>query len=219
MAVVEASIEEAIVGGTFPEGASLTEADLAAALGVSRSPVRDALKRMAHKGLVESRGRRGFSVVRFSRDQIADFFGVREVLEGLAARLAAERIGDDDLGGLRGHLDRVEREIASRPDVGYPASEADFHWRIAFAARSPQLDAAMEPIQARLRLLRRRSGATRERTMQALSEHRAILSAIERRDADEAEALMRAHIRMARDNLIRSDEMLAGGSLRDALKA
>lgn len=202
VAVVEDAIEEAILDQKLVEGAPLTEADLAAALGVSRSPVRDALKRLAHKGLVESRGRRGFSVAAFSRDQIADFFGIREVLEGLAARLAAERMRDDELAGLRRHLDHAERELASKRDLGYPAAEGDFHSMIARAARSPQLDAAMEPIQARLRLLRRRSGAVRERARQALTEHRAILSAIERRDADEAEVLMRAHIRLARGNLL-----------------
>ncbi|OFX27841.1 MAG: hypothetical protein A2Z07_01740 [Armatimonadetes bacterium RBG_16_67_12] len=207
VAVVEDAIEEAILDQKLPEGGALTEADLAAALGVSRSPVRDALKRLAYKGLVQSRGRRGFSVATFSRDQIADFFSIREALEGLAARLAAERIRDDELAGLRRHLDHAEREQASKRDLGYPAAEGDFHWMIARAARSPQLDATMEPIQARLRLLRRRSGATRERARQALTEHRAILSAIERRNADEAEILMRAHIRMARGNLLSPGEL------------
>ena len=202
VAVVEDAIEEAILDQRLAEGEALTEADLAEALGVSRSPVRDALKRLAHKGLVESRGRRGLSVAAFSRDQIADLFGIREVLEGLAARFAAERIQDDELAGLRRHLDQAEREGVSRRDLGYPAAEGDFHSMIARAARSPQLDAAMEPIQARLRLLRRRSGAVRGRARQALAEHRAILSAIERRDADEAEVLMRAHIRVAWGNLL-----------------
>lgn len=201
-AVVEAAIEGAILEQQLPEGTPLTEADLAAALGVSRSPVRDALKRLAHKGLVESRGRRGFSVVAFSPDQITDFFSIREVLEGLAARLAAERIRDDELAGLRRHLDHAERELASKRALGYPAAAEDFHGMVARAARSPQFDAAMEPIQARVRLLRRRSGAVKERARQALAEHRAIFSAIERRDADEAEVLMRAHIRMARANLL-----------------
>lgn len=210
VAVVEDAIEEAILDQRLPEGAALTEADLAAALGVSRSPVRDALKRLAYKGLVQSRGRRGFSVATFSRDQIADFFGIREVLEGLAAKLAAERMQDDELAGLRRHLDHAERELASKRGLGYPAGEGDFHSMIARAARSAQLDAAMEPIQARVRLLRRRSGAVRERARQALSEHRAILSAIERRDADEAEVLMRAHIRVAWGALLGPGESSSG---------
>jgi DNA-binding GntR family transcriptional regulator len=127
---------------------------------------------------------------------------LREVLEGLAARLAAERIQADELHRLHRHLDGAERHLASPDPCGYPAGEGDFHGTIARAARSPQLDAALAPIQARLRLLRRRSGAAAERARQALVEHRAILSAIERRDPDEAEVLMRAHIRMARANLL-----------------
>jgi DNA-binding GntR family transcriptional regulator len=199
--LVEAAVEDAIASLRLADGAPLIESELAAALGVSRSPVRDALKRLAHKGLVETRGRRGFAVATFSQDQISDFFSLREVLEGLAARLAAARMTDSEVADLRRYLEGIARDLAARRDQGYPADDQDFHALILRGARNTQLDAAMQPIQARVRLLRRRSGAASRRAREALTEHRAILDAIERRDADEAEALMRAHVRMARDNL------------------
>jgi DNA-binding GntR family transcriptional regulator len=199
--LVEAAIEDAIVAGVVREGAALAEAELAAALGVSRSPVRDALKRLAHKGLAESRPRRGMVVAQFVSDEVADFLDLREALEGLAARLAAQRMSEDEIKGVRQHLDAVERQIGAGAR-GYPSGDDDFHARILRGARSRQLQGTMEAIQARIRLLRRRSGATRERARPALTEHRAILAAIAARDPEAAEAGMRQHIRNARANLI-----------------
>jgi DNA-binding GntR family transcriptional regulator len=199
---VESAIEAAILERSLPDGTALTETDLAAALGVSRSPVRDALKRLAHKGLVENRGRRGFAVVAMSPAQVADFYSLREVLEGLAARLAAERMDGAQAAAVGRHLDDVERQIRARAGQGYPSQEEDFHALILRGAASPQLNAAMQAIQAKTRLLRRRSGAAAGRARDALAEHRAILDAIARHDADEAEAMMRAHVRMARSTAV-----------------
>ncbi len=199
--LVETTLEEAILSGQLPGGSALAESDLAQALGVSRSPIRDALKRLAHKGLVEARPRRGMVVASFSQDQIQDFFHLREALEGLAARLAAERISAEEIQGLRRHLDTVEREMGTGGSRGYPSGDDDFHVRILRGARSRQLEGTMEGIQSRVRLLRRRSGAARRRARQAMAEHHAILTAIEARDAAAAEAGMRQHIRNARENL------------------
>jgi DNA-binding GntR family transcriptional regulator len=203
--LVEIALEQAILDDRLPEGSPLAEADLAVALGVSRSPVRDALKRLAHKGLVEVRPRKGVSVATFSPAQISDFFDLREALEGLAARLAAERMSSEDIARLRIHLDHVEDELAApaaRRPRGYPAAEEDFHARILHGARSLQLAGVMTAIQPRVRLLRRRSGAVHQRAEQAPAEHRAILAAIEARDPAAAEAGMRQHIRNARESLL-----------------
>jgi DNA-binding GntR family transcriptional regulator len=210
VSVVEASIEQAILGGRLTDGDPLTEAALAAALGVSRSPVRDALKRLARKGMVEARGRRGFAVATIDPDRVMDFLGVREALEGLAARLAAERMPDDDIALLRGHLDDVDRALRAGTFQGYPEADEDFHAMVLRGARSEQLSSAMEPVATRTRLLRRRSGARPDRARQALAEHRAIAGAVARRDPDEAEALMRAHVRMAKEHLL---AMIRGDAL------
>lgn len=199
--LVEIALEQAVHDERLPEGSPLVEADLAVALGVSRSPVRDALKRLAHKGLVEMRPRKGAIVATFSSAQISDFFDVREALEGLAARLAAERMSAEEIARLRSHLDRVQDELSSGRH-GYPPLDEDFHARILQGARSHQLAGAMRAIQSRVRLLRRRSSAMQQRAGQALAEHQAILSAIESRDAPAAEAGMRQHIRNARENLL-----------------
>jgi len=199
--LVEAALEEAILTGTLDGASPLAEADLAKALGVSRSPIRDALKRLAHKGLVEARPRRGMIISRFAPDQIEDFCDLREALEGLAARLAAERMQAEEIEALRQHLASVERQVAAGESRGYPSGDDDFHARILRGARSRQLQGTMEGIQARVRLLRRRSGSTRERARLALAEHRAILAAIASRDPAAAEAGMRQHIRNARANL------------------
>jgi DNA-binding GntR family transcriptional regulator len=200
--MVEASLEDAIITGRLAEDLVLTEADLASALGVSRSPVRDALKRLVHKGLVVARPTRGLAVAVIPADQAGDLFSVREVLEGLAARLAVERMTDAEISAARQHLDTIERQLRDARRRGYPEREEDFHTLIHRGARTRQLDDAAEPIRARLRLLRRRCRAVATRGFPALEEHRAVLDAIERRNPDQAEAMMRAHIRMAREALL-----------------
>ncbi len=147
------------------------------------------------------RPRKGVIVATFSPAQVSDFFDLREALEGLAARLAAERMSAEEIARLRVHLDPVEDELSSGRR-GYPALDEDFHARILQGARSHQLAGAMRAIQSRVRLLRRRSGAMQQRAGQALTEHRVILASIESRDAPAAEAGMRQHIRNARENLL-----------------
>ena len=188
--------------GRLAEGLVLTEADLASALGVSRSPVRDALKRLAQRGLVEARPTRGFAVATVPVDQAGDLFSVREVLEGLAARLAAERMTAAEISGAGRHLDTIEQHLRAARQRGYPEQDEGFHTLIHRGARDQHLEHAMEPIHARVRLLRRRCRAVATRGPAALDEHRAVLGAIERRDPDQAEAMMRAHIRMACEALL-----------------
>jgi len=200
--LVEIALEQAILDERLPEASPLAEADLAVALGVSRSPVRDALKRLAHKGLVEVRPRRGVSVAAFSPAQISDFFDLREALEGVAARLAAERMSSEDIARLRVHLDRIDDDLMARRSYGDPSAEGDFHAQILHGARSQQLAGVMMAIQPRVRLLRGRAGAAHQRAEQTLAEHRAILAAIEARDPAAAEAGMRQHIRNARESLL-----------------
>jgi DNA-binding GntR family transcriptional regulator len=200
--MVEAAIETAIMSGRLGEGATLVETDLAAALHVSRSPVRDALKRLAHKGLIEPRSKRGYSIATFSYDQVADLLNLREVLEGLAARLAAERMTDEDIADVRRHLDAVDRAVAATPDRAYPEDDEDFHARIHRGARARELESTMAPVHTRFRLLRRRIRTTVSRGPEATAEHRAVLTAIEHRDPEQAEAVMRAHIRMARSSFL-----------------
>jgi DNA-binding GntR family transcriptional regulator len=202
--MVETTIEQAIMAGRLSEGLVLTEANLASALGVSRSPVRDALKRLAQKGLVQPRPTRGFAVATVPVDEAGELFSVREVLEGLAARFAAERMTDAEISGAGRHLDGIELRLRSARQAGYPEEDEDFHTLIHRGARAQHLEHAMEPIHARVRLLRRRCRAVATRGLAALEEHRAVLGAIGRRTPDQAEAMMRAHIRMACEALLAS---------------
>ena len=191
---------EAITSGEFQPGERLSEAKLARELGISRGPLREALGRLEGK-LVTRTPRIGVSVIQFERSDLEQLFFVREALEGMAARLAAERMRETQLDALEDML----RQHADRP--GLAAGEVyhqrsiddDFHFAIVDAAGSERIkQLLLDEVYYQLRIHRLRSSTRPGRARAALDEHREILKALQSRDPDLAEARMRAHIRNAR---------------------
>jgi DNA-binding GntR family transcriptional regulator len=191
-----------IIRGVASPGSSLQEAELSRRLGMSRTPLREAIRRLSEEGLVEVLPYRGARVVRLDGRQLHELFDVREAVEGLAARLAARR-------AARPHLDRTRQVLrarlrqVSRAGAQYRAPALDFHQEIVKAAGNRLLADVARRLYARLWLARTVSGAFRERAAGAAREHLEILDAIARRDGDAAERLMRQHIRRSRENLLR----------------
>jgi DNA-binding GntR family transcriptional regulator len=192
-------LTQAIVSGEFAPGERLSEADLARRFGISRGPIREALGRLEGK-LVTRMPRVGVSVIKLSREKLINLFAVREALEGMAARLAAERMTDAEIADLdqlleqhRGHAD-----VASGAAYYQAGQDDDFHFRIVRAARNEQLEhMLLEELYFKLKLYRYRLSSNPGRPLRALAEHRTIVEAIGSRDADAAEAAMRMHIRSA----------------------
>src|SRR5262245_58599844 len=181
---------EAIVSAKLPPGAIVSEVALAKQLEVSRTPVHDALRQLAKDGLVEQRAGRRAIITTFSKEDVHDIFEMRKLLEGEAARRAAERIDRATLAKLRAMSD----ELNSNPDrTDYLSRWADFdeafHEAIAKASGSPRL---WQDI-VRYRLLHRgfnKLAATVDSLQQAMVEHTQILDALEKRDGDAASRLM-----------------------------
>lgn len=195
---------EAITSGEFEPGQKLSESQLARQLGISRGPLREALGQLEGR-LVRRTPRLGVRVVDFGRDELEQLFLVREALEGMAARLAAEHFGNRDLDQLSGLLDRHAQQPALAAGQVYvqKSQDEDFHFMIARAARCPQLERLLlNEIYYQLRLHRLKSSAQPGRAQAALREHREILSALQGRDPDLAEDAMRKHIRNARYNAL-----------------
>lgn len=190
-------IKSAIVDGELPQGTKLTEDDLAQRYGVSRGPLREAIRKLESLQLIVRIPRSGMHVVRVTRQMMRELYEVREVLEGLAARVAAESMPEHEINELHALLNRHETHIRQHRGKTYLLEEGDldFHIRIARASRNEWLsDLLGSKIYQLLRMCRQRSSKAPDRPLRALEEHRRVLEAIENRDPQLAELLMRRHI-------------------------
>lgn len=148
-------IEERIVTGVYPPGMRLDEQELAAAFGVSRTPIREALIQLASIGLVDIRPRRGATVPEMSADRLCEMFEVMAELESMCGRLAARRILPAELARLRdAHQACEEARDAGKPDLYYQLNEV-FHRRIYEASHNGFLAEQATALHRRLRPYRR----------------------------------------------------------------
>jgi DNA-binding GntR family transcriptional regulator len=199
---VYVGLKQAIMGGSIKPGERLREIDLAARYGVSRTPVREALKRLGTEGLVVDVPGRGLAVTKPSPEQIMDAYLVREVLEGLAARLAAERAIEMDRKRLAVLLRQIENAIAVE-DTHRAISLSNEFDRVLFqATRSQGLLAMIEAARASQGRLLRMSLQYPGRLAQSAEERAEILEAILHGDPEAAERATREHLRRARETRI-----------------
>jgi len=199
---VFAIIEEAVLSGKYKKGESLTESRLAAELGVSRTPIREALTQLENEGLVELVPNKGAVVTGISQKDIQDIYTIRIMIEGLAARWAAENIGEADLRDIEEAID-LEGFYTAKGDIArLMGLDSNFHQVIYRAAKSMPLQHMLHTFHHYIQHARSQSIAAPGRAERALAEHKAILAAIRERDGDKAESLMADHIRNASLNLI-----------------
>jgi DNA-binding GntR family transcriptional regulator len=194
-------LTEAILQGELPLGSKISEPLLAQRYGVSRGPLREALHRLQERHLITRSANHGARVVEATPETMNAIFQVREVLEGLSAREAAMRITEPELRALRDGVRQHEAELEGRRPGQHNAlrsSDRDFHFAIAQASRNPLLIQllCLELYQL-LRLYRSRNDSP-ELRRQAYLEHKRIYDAIEDRDPELAELMMRRHIARAR---------------------
>ncbi|MCO5093127.1 GntR family transcriptional regulator [Bosea sp. (in: a-proteobacteria)] len=190
--------------GDIKPGQRLLEADLAQQLNVSRTPIRDAIRRLISEGLVTIAPSRGVMVIELSKQQVREIYALREVLEGAAARLAAQFATKEELAILR-------QALESSANIVEPARYADFntvfHQAIHDAAHNQYLALALNQLANSLALLPGTTFQAPGRLPVAKQEHMAMLEAIESRDQDLAELLARKHIRQA--HMTRANMMFA----------
>jgi DNA-binding GntR family transcriptional regulator len=191
-----------ILSGDLKANSSLREQTLAEELGVSRTPVREALRRLDEAGLVTFEANRGARVVEWTIDQVRETYVVRAELESRAAELAATRISTAELDTLERLIEAMEPLVTAVEDVGISELarlNADFHRTVVAASRSPQLMALTSSV-GRVPLMaaafRRHGGQYRARSNH---QHRDILTALSSGDALWAAAAMRSHILGARN--------------------
>ena len=193
----------AIHAGQLAPGAVLNEVAIAQELGVSRGPVREAIRRLQGVQLVERVAYLRARVIELTASAARELFEMREALEGMACRLAALRMGDADIERLSDDLEAARATDQAYPDQRIRTSTRfDFHNRIAIASGNSRIHAMLAgDLRHLLRLYRLRSGAIPHRKDHAFTEHWQVVRAIRARDADLAESLMRSHVRRAAEQL------------------
>jgi DNA-binding GntR family transcriptional regulator len=188
-----------VLSGDLAPGARLGQVELAERLGISRTPVREALRRLSGESLVDFHPNRGFRVADLGLDAVLRRLEVRAIVEPGIARLAAERRTARDLGALRR---TIAREARAKTATAVHDASRDFHVALARATQNDELVRTLESlwlVEVGRRLLARRSAA-QDWVAPDVADHEAIAGAVERGDGERAAALMSTHIGEARQH-------------------
>lgn len=181
-----------IIRGEFPPGVPMREVELAESLGVSRTPIREALRLLYGERLVTRQPTGGFAVASMDESEMREVCSVRAVLEGLAAREAAAKIDDAELDTLSSLIEQMEELKTDSTELAQVGSE--FHRRIEVAADNSWLQTSLVQLRGHIDRYRQVSTAMAGRAEAAVKEHHLIYCALASRQADTAEQAMRAHI-------------------------
>jgi DNA-binding GntR family transcriptional regulator len=187
-------LEAAIITGELASGARLSEQAIATSMGISRGPLREALRRLEGRGLIERIPNIGARVTALLTQSLEDVLLIRESLETLACRLAAQKITDAELKALETILKRVKAR--TQADRTYHQSpDQDFHLGIILASKNQKLISILrDDVYYLMRFHRYRSGGRPGRRPSVSNEHQAIFDALSERSPDKAEATMRQHL-------------------------
>ena len=200
------ALQTAIIRGDIPPGSRVGETELAERFGTSRGPLREALRRLESRKLVERTPHVGIRIASLTHAALIEIYYVREALEGMAARLAAMHMTAAEVAGLRELLAEHERDEALQADTAYFQQEGDldFHYRIISGSHNRALtELLIGELYHLVRMYRQQFSAYANRPQKAFGEHLRIVEAIEARDGDLAEMLMRRHVSSARQNIER----------------
>jgi GntR family transcriptional regulator, rspAB operon transcriptional repressor len=204
-------LKSAIVDLRLAPGDPLREATLADQLGVSKTPIREALTRLEQEGLVETTSFKGAVVTGYSRQDLLEIYELRELLENAAARTAAESMADAD----RDRLDRICRESRklkkNHDAAGLAALISAFDDVLFEQVRNSRIRALIENLRAHLTRIGHLTAEIPGRIEASVDEHEKIVQAIAARDPELAERQMREHIRSVRDDQLRA----LGGAVRE----
>jgi DNA-binding GntR family transcriptional regulator len=199
---VHSRLRAMITTGAIPLGTQLDENTLAAELGISRTPIREAIGKLVEEGLVEYRPYRGNFVRTFTVKQVDDLFEVRKTLEGLAVRLTITQLTETHLATLREILDDIEAALRRRDLTEYGIADGRFHEAIARIAGNESLIEVLDRLGAQIQVVRTIANRDPEVVERTAFERPRILAALEARDTAEAVDLMEAHIEGVRQSVV-----------------
>lgn len=201
--VVVDNIRQAIISGEFPAGMRLMELQLAEEMGVSRTPVREAIRKMELEGLVVMIPRRGAYVADISIKDINEVYEIRTALDVLAAGLAAERIDDDEIKEMKQLLDADKPLVAAKDYPKIIENDTAFHDVIYKASRNKRCMNIISNLREQITAIRGRSMPYPGRLETMLKEHENIYEAIAQRSVDKAQKAVRTHMENAERTLLK----------------
>ncbi|GAB3016000.1 GntR family transcriptional regulator [Bowmanella dokdonensis] len=195
-------LRQDIVEGSIASGAKLSETELSTKYAVSRAIIREAINRLESCHLVERKANVGARVVSLTAEGLVELYQVREALEGMAARLAAQNMTEEEIAGLNALLSSHFQEVKGGESYYQEAGDVDFHYRIVLGSKNKHLISVLiNGLYHLVRMYRVQLGMAGPRVTTAFDEHRHIVRAIANRDAELAEMLMRRHILYSRNNI------------------
>jgi DNA-binding GntR family transcriptional regulator len=208
---VHMTLREAILHGVLPAGQPLGEIQLAETFGRSRTPVREAILKLESEGLAERFPRRGLVVAQITREEVLEVYAVREMLDGLAACLAAQGILPTELDRLVWLNDRLRSAAAAGDAKAMIHLNIEFHEAICQASRNSLLQEFMRRIHEWVRRFEDTTMSFPGRGMEAVGEHDALIEALRARDPEAAERIARSHMSRARQIRINMIHSVAAG--------
>ena len=179
----------------------LDERSLSQQFGVSRTPLREALAQLDQEGLIRTVPRRGIYIIRKTKSEILEMITVWAALESMAARLATQVAADKDIAALHEHIDHFQRLASGERLDEYSEANIKFHQAILDLGGCSLITSITDGLFFHVRAIRQRTIVERDRAQRSLADHTAIVKAIETRDADLAERLVREHTLRLRDHV------------------
>ncbi len=195
-------VKAIILEGRIAPGKKLKEGDLAKALGISRTPIREAINRLAKEGLLEIFPQRGAYVVQFTEKDVFELFLIRENLEGLAARLASQRMTQSSLAKLESCTQGFREPFGDKDVQRYAREDFKFHQSIVNLSDAQRLIQLVSSLHDHIRIYRLTTRGVADKMKSSLAEHRQIIEALGKGDPEESDRCMRQHIRRVRDGVM-----------------
>ena len=195
-------LEKDILSGVYTRGEVLTEMRLCADLDVSRTPIREALRRLEQEHIIEITGK-GVVVLGVTEDDLRDIYDIRLEVEGYAAARAASCITDEEIVELREALELQEFYVLKKDAERIRMMDSKFHELIYRFTHSTVYFDTLMPLLKKVQKHRKKSVENNSRAQSSLDEHRTIFAAIERRDGEAAEKAMLEHVSNARNHIVK----------------
>ncbi|MEW5866525.1 MAG: GntR family transcriptional regulator [Bacillota bacterium] len=199
------AIKDAILHHHLGPGTRLTEIELSKRLGVSRTPVREAIRRLGSEGFVTILPRKGAIVTSLSLEGIREIYEIREALESQAARLAAVRGTEDHIRKMQEILDRYAEAVKASDTQAIVDLDTEFHATLFEASGNTRMGRMIQTVREQARLLRRRSVMIPERSARSLAEKVEFMKALVARDGERAAHLMRLHVESVKNDVIKAN--------------
>jgi len=193
-------LENDILTGVYPKGELLTEAKISESLGVSRTPVREALRRLEQEHIIEESSK-GMIVIGITPEDADTIYEIRERIEGMAARLCAINATDEEIAHLREVLELQSFYVDKNDAEKIKLMDNDFHHEIYRLTGSAVLFDTLASLHKKIQKFRKTAISNSSRANESYQEHLKVLDAIERRDADLADKMMTLHVANARGHL------------------